>query len=450
MHVISGGILQMDVDVGEVIINENLILEPPDLLVPYTDERMRALGYPTERTEEPRSRSPSPAPSIESVKEEHSEQTQNHNDSTNDEDEGRLCPICLDNWTNTGEHRVCSLKCGHLFGLKCVNRWISSQTRKSCPTCKKRVIKSDIRNIYAKKLIAIDTSEIEIVKEQLEKVTEEKNRVQMELTKALCREHLLKQQVSDLKTEMHGLQQTLECRKLSQLYTVEKSENASKMKMRFYMDKSLELCSSNGCRVLASNPHLDLVVASVKSPNTLFTGYGVRKVSISHYRTTAFIPLHSAAIRDLVFHPVNDWIATVSIDKSFKIVDGNTNSVAFSVTCESQLWSCCWDTSNSNVFYAGAQQGSVYKYDIRRIREVVCTYNVPGDMSPVVSVAAVCGGPGEPLTHGGIVSCKLNSIWVFENAGEDYVRHCLPIEGPFVCMRYEFVCFCVGTVNMSR
>lgn len=28
-----------------------------------------------------------------------------------DDDDGRLCPICLDNWTNTGDHRICALKC---------------------------------------------------------------------------------------------------------------------------------------------------------------------------------------------------------------------------------------------------------------------------------------------------------------------------------------------------
>lgn len=62
-----------------------------------------------------------------------------------DDDDGSLCPICLDNWTTTGEHRICSLKCGHLFGLSCLNRWINSQTKKTCPTCKKKVVRSEIR-----------------------------------------------------------------------------------------------------------------------------------------------------------------------------------------------------------------------------------------------------------------------------------------------------------------
>ncbi|KAF0989369.1 hypothetical protein HZS_5074 [Henneguya salminicola] len=28
------------------------------------------------------------------------------------------CPICFEPWTNIGEHRICTLKCGHLFGRR--------------------------------------------------------------------------------------------------------------------------------------------------------------------------------------------------------------------------------------------------------------------------------------------------------------------------------------------
>lgn len=432
----------MEVDVGEVL-NENQIIQLPDLLVPYSENLRNALDYLTEREpplDEETERVSTPV-SLESVQtkdgkpDPESENTKNASICGNDEDEGRLCPICLDNWTNTGDHRVCALKCGHLFGFKCVNRWLASQTRKSCPTCKERVVKSDIRYIYAKRLIAVDTSEIEIIKNQLEKVTEEKNTVQIELTRALCREHALKKQVNELKQEIRGLSQTLEYRILGQSNATnakQRSEN-----VRFYMDKSIDLCSEGGCRVLTFNPTLELVIASVKSSNALFSGYGIRLVSMSEYRPVAYIHLHHAPIRDVAFQPHNNWIATVSLDKSFKILDGNSTSTAFSVNCENQLWSCCWDSTNSNILYVGAQQGSVYKYDVRNINEAVCTYSVPGDMSPVVSVSAVEGGPGEAMPSGGVISCKLNSVWVFENVGNEHVKHCLPLEGPFVCMRYH-------------
>ncbi len=41
------------------------------------------------------------------------------NENKDDEDapDEECCPICLEPWTSTGNHRICSLKCGHLFGL---------------------------------------------------------------------------------------------------------------------------------------------------------------------------------------------------------------------------------------------------------------------------------------------------------------------------------------------
>lgn len=32
------------------------------------------------------------------------------------DEDGNICPVCLEAWTNCGDHRICSLKCGHLFG----------------------------------------------------------------------------------------------------------------------------------------------------------------------------------------------------------------------------------------------------------------------------------------------------------------------------------------------
>ena len=41
--------------------------------------------------------------------------------------EGCSCTICLEPWTNTGYHRLCCLKCGHLYGKSCIVRWVKQQ-----------------------------------------------------------------------------------------------------------------------------------------------------------------------------------------------------------------------------------------------------------------------------------------------------------------------------------
>lgn len=125
---------------------------------------------------------------------------------------GKTCPICLDDWTTMGAHRICSLKCGHLFGHSCLIRWFSMNSKRSCPTCKEKAHTHDIRHIYAKRLVAIDTSELEAVRKDLLLAKIEKNKFQMELTKSTCRERHMAQQVTDLKLRIGILESQLYCK----------------------------------------------------------------------------------------------------------------------------------------------------------------------------------------------------------------------------------------------
>ena len=60
----------------------------------------------------------------------------------------------------------------------------------------------DIRLLYAKKLTSIDTVELDKLKEQLNDVTAEKNRVEMELSKYALRQKLFEQQVTSMQTRI--------------------------------------------------------------------------------------------------------------------------------------------------------------------------------------------------------------------------------------------------------
>nr|CAH7736730.1 unnamed protein product [Callosobruchus chinensis] len=353
-----------------------------------------------------------------------------------DEDDGRLCPICLDNWTNTGEHRICSLKCGHLFGYKCVTRWLNSQPKKSCPTCKKKVNKSDLRYIYAKKLIAVDATEVERLKTELDQAIEEKNKVLIDVSKYACREQMLIQENQSLKRQISELSNS---RHDQRLQPGGVNDRHSSNPVSLYMDKSLDLCRQSGCRVFDIKLPQDMIMASMRAPNALFPGYGIRKINISQYKTLSFMHLHQLQIRDMAFHPMQDWILTASMDKSFKVVDTVSNSVTYTTTQQMPLWSCCWDAINQFYLYVGTQSGFVAKYDLRTMNEPVATLAVAGDMSPVVSVVSIPPMPGGDLGNGSIVSCKLNSLWMFENTTDGYLhQHPLTrLEGPFVSMKYQ-------------
>ncbi|GIY10990.1 e3 ubiquitin-protein ligase RFWD3 [Caerostris darwini] len=94
------------------------------------------------------------------------ESNEQSNQSVN-EDDGQTCTICFEPWTNSNEHRLVSLRCGHLFGRSCITRWLKGQAR--CPQCNARARKSEIRNIYAKSVKVIDTLERDKALEELQK-----------------------------------------------------------------------------------------------------------------------------------------------------------------------------------------------------------------------------------------------------------------------------------------
>ena len=65
----------------------------------------------------------------------------------------QVCPVCFDAWSNSGSHRVVSLKCGHLFGQSCIERWVHSGGKGArCPQCNESAQKKDIRPIYVRNL----------------------------------------------------------------------------------------------------------------------------------------------------------------------------------------------------------------------------------------------------------------------------------------------------------
>lgn len=118
------------------------------------------------------------------------------------DDNDQICPICLDMWTSEGDHRLCSLKCGHLFGKSCIFNWLVKQKKKCCPQCNKDASSYDIRELFATKLIAMDCSEKTRLEREIEAVREEKRKVEVELAKSRLYAENFKLEVNKLQTEL--------------------------------------------------------------------------------------------------------------------------------------------------------------------------------------------------------------------------------------------------------
>ena len=54
------------------------------------------------------------------------------------------CPTCLETFTQNC--LIYSTPCGHLYHLNCIERWLKNNI--SCPQCRKRCNRSDLRRIY--------------------------------------------------------------------------------------------------------------------------------------------------------------------------------------------------------------------------------------------------------------------------------------------------------------
>ncbi|KAI8355151.1 hypothetical protein BD560DRAFT_209407 [Blakeslea trispora] len=91
-----------------------------------------------------------------------------------EDDESYMCTICSENWSSKGEHCLVSLKCGHLFGKKCIVRWIMDRSKKlggskaPCPMCMKAARQGDIRTVIPTRLAVKDITQSDQLKRELE------------------------------------------------------------------------------------------------------------------------------------------------------------------------------------------------------------------------------------------------------------------------------------------
>lgn len=360
------------------------------------------------------------------------------NDSDDDDaDTGQICPICMDMWSNAGEHRLCSLRCGHLFGHNCVLKWLQvgcTGGNRRCPQCNRKAAVKDIRILYARKVSATDTAELEKLKKELTEVTMEKNRLEMEVSKCHLRQKLYDQQLASMASRMAELERQQTDMSLRLNESVSRSATH-----KFYLEKTLEISRDGGCRVLDYNPWESCIAVSQKSANALFSGYGVRKINTEMMQAGPYILLHNQAIRDLSFHPSQQsLLLSVSFDKTVKIVDIHNNVVVHGYPVDSQLWSGCWSAENSNILLVGGQNGSITEFDIRQTTGAVATHASPNDRSPVVSLATVPANSAGGMSRGGFIAAHLNTCYAYEHKDPSlWSTKQMFLEGPFISVRYD-------------
>ncbi|XP_061631026.1 E3 ubiquitin-protein ligase RFWD3 isoform X2 [Phyllopteryx taeniolatus] len=353
--------------------------------------------------------------------------------SQSEEGEGDTCSICFEAWTAAGDHRIAALRCGHLFGFTCIQRWLTSQrSAAKCPQCNKKAKRSDILLLYAPKLRVMDNSEHESLKRSLEE--EQSLRRKAELESA---QYKLKLQV--ITNKFGQAQQELQEMKAKMVQAGGSSAAASPPRCfprshlvapySFY--DAVIVSANGGCRVLAHCESLNCLLASQPSAHTaLLPGYGVKKVSLAHIRSSQYVPIHGAQIRGLCFNRQNDGLLlSASLDSTLKLTSLLANTVVQTYNAGKPVWSCCWCVDDPNYVYAGLSNGSVLLYDVRDTSAHVQELQPLRSRAPVASLCYIPRAASSSFPCGGLIAGTLEGGYFWEHVSEStYKPHVLPLE----------------------
>ncbi|XP_075289950.1 E3 ubiquitin-protein ligase RFWD3 isoform X2 [Opisthocomus hoazin] len=346
-----------------------------------------------------------------------------------EEEEGDTCAICFEPWTNAGDHRLSALRCGHLFGYTCIERWLKGQAGK-CPQCNKKAKRSDIVILYARTLKALDTSEQERMKSSLEK--EQKLRRQAELESAQSRLQL--QVLTDEWSKLR--KQVQELKALVAQHNASASQQpvslpSSQSQRKYNLEKVFVVSQTGNCRVMAYCDTLSCLVVSQPSPqSTLIPGCGVKMMSVANLKSSQYIPIHSKQIRGLAFGTRADGLLlSAALDNTLKLTSLATNTVVQTYNAGRPVWSCCWCLDDTNYIYAGLVNGSIMIYDLRHTKSHVQELVPQKSRCPMVSLSYLPRMASASLPYGGILAGTLEGACFWEQkAGNCYRPHHLPLE----------------------
>ena len=328
-----------------------------------------------------------------------------------------------------------SLKCGHIFGSSCIERWLPGRGGK-CPNCNAKATKKDIRVLYVKSLKPLDTSERDRVLKELEKEKEARRVLELKnaQSQVQCEQKEIK--IRKLQTELRLLRETM----LTNRGTSGDGalfKNFKENKYRLIMHSGLDIAKDGGCRVMAYNQWLDMVVISAPSQVSVFPGFGVRTINMLDEKSEQYLPIHQKQIRDLSFNPAkNDLLLSVGMDKKVKLMNVCSKAQVGQFTADYPLWSCCWNLDLANQFFVGTASGDVIVYDTRNTDGPVKTFRVKGT-GPVVSMCYVPYDSTKSFSAGGLLVARLSSCSFVVMKEESVQDDVLLVDGPFTSVSFE-------------
>lgn len=253
-------------------------------------------------------------------------------------DGGTHCPICFGEYTFTGGHRVVSLKCGHLFGTECIEKWLHAYKKNYCPTCSAPCRKTHLRPIFATKVEAADTEKEKEIIDKYTKENETRKALEMEILK-------LKSQIEILKSSF----------KLNS--TVTKPTTGSKIHTRFVKycrihffpdDSFIEFDAINQAVIISCRKNGD---------------FGLFKYSLSDFSINSFIKFGDI-VRDFKISPFNDGLCLVAHGKDVSLLNIYTENTIKSLSFDVNISAISFSRSNRDLIFIADMTGWFYSYNL--------------------------------------------------------------------------------------
>uniref|UniRef100_A0A1A9W4Z1 RING-type domain-containing protein n=1 Tax=Glossina brevipalpis TaxID=37001 RepID=A0A1A9W4Z1_9MUSC len=370
------------------------------------------------------------------------------------DDDGLTCPICLDVWEMSGEHRLASLNCGHLFGDSCIRRWLNESARQTgvrvCPQCKTKAHPKEIRYIYAKRLRVVDRSEEHRMREELGVERSRTLSLESELTTLKMTYTHVAHKLKRLEAESAHMKMLLQNGGTNSVY-IGGDARKTLQTYRLSLERNVEISREPGSRVMIYADLQSSMIVSQKSSHGLFPGYGVRFIDTPTFKPSTFLHASGKLIRDISLSVDQQLLVITSMEVRAKLFDlRNRQPSATFTSVDKPLWSCSLDRNREYFLYLGTQHGSTCVYDVRFPEAILNEFKAEGDSSPVINVASIAASSQFPF--GGFLVCKLTSLWFYEYSSSlrETTASRLNVDGPFTSMRFDVVQDTVLVTTRSR
>lgn len=284
------------------------------------------------------------------------------------EDERSQCSICMENMTSDGDHEIIVLtNCGHLFGQKCISKWI--KMKKECPNCKKKTTKMNIRKIYpaSMPLVVQDNSQVENLRRQVEEMSTKNSKLHQQLS-------VSESQLRSVQENLKANEAFLQHLRLNRTSSFSDLSSGINPNIRFRLKKEEKILAesvspllNDACRLIAIDDPCNtkiMCVSSISGPSTYGLtnfSHGVHLLDVALMQKTKYIAIHKGEVRDMKFG--SGYLLTGSNDKSIKILDIEHSKITRSFYTSHPVWSVAWNKAKHMVY--GGTKGVIVEYDTR-------------------------------------------------------------------------------------